>query len=94
MKVKYWIQFQKQPVVAILERNNSLEILKGTFKWDKQIMQIGETEVHPSQIRKIKHWQAKEDIVYCEQILFGMQELRREKRSKEFFNMILDDSFI
>lgn len=94
MKVKFWTQYQKQPVVAIIEKDNALEFVKGTFKWDKGVMKIGEIEVHPSQIRKIKHWQTKEDIVYCEQILFGMQELRKEKRSKEFFNMILEDSFI
>ena len=94
MKIKYWIKFQNHPVTAILERNNSLEILKGIFKWDKQIMKIGEHEFQPNQIRNIRHWQAEEDLLYMEQMLFALKEMKKEKRSKVFFNSILEDSFI
>lgn len=94
MKIKYWTKFQNHPVAAIIERNNSLEIIKGTFKWDKQIMKIGEHEFQPNQIRSIRHWQAEDDLLYMEQMLFALKEMKKEKRSKVFFNSILEASFI
>jgi len=70
-------KYHGSKVVTIIERNKILTMIKGILKIEKNKLMIGEEILNPQQIKKIQPWQMNSDVVFCEQILFGLKETKR-----------------